>query len=471
MRRTFVLILLSAVLFIAPIATYAMKSSVNLFYNGEKYETEHPSIIIQNTPYGPLELIEELFEVESSFHKASRSGTLRSDHQLIEFKIDQHEISVNGKPALIKQPALLHDNKPYVSLRWIGEYFGWKVLWDVLTQSVFLFQSPAYSYPNKQDLIDQGNPLIEVSTPRDERVLATNEVTNEATIEGIESTTEEIRIAANGPLEINSFLLNDPDRPELPKRLVINLSEAELGTALLDANGTQSGTLPSANSYVSSIRYSMFDKDSQTMRLVLDLSRMADYSIVQDQDTHEILIRFVDDPFVVVIDPGHGGKDPGATGASSKHEKIFTLKMAEKIAALVQNEHSIDLYLTRTEDVFISLEDRAAFANERNADLFISIHGNTFDSPISGSETYYYTESSLSLATTMHRQVIESGGLPDRNIRELDFRVLKLTNMPAVLLELGYLSNAQDEDVMLSGQFQDKVAAGIVKGIKEHLGL
>ncbi len=179
-------------------------------------------------------------------------------------------------------------------------------------------------------------------------------------------------------------------------------------------------------------------------------------------------------PFKVVIDPGHGGKDRGATGASGNFEKEFTLQLARKVEELAKQEPRIQVYMTRTDDRFISSVDRERpkFANDLDADLFISIHGNTYEDPgVSGTETYYYHKNSLSLADIMQRQVVQASGFRDRGAKKQDYFVLKDTDMPAVLIETGYATNPQEEKAMLTEEVQSRIAASILEGIKEYLKL
>ncbi|MFM1653214.1 N-acetylmuramoyl-L-alanine amidase [Brevibacillus sp. B_LB10_24] len=176
--------------------------------------------------------------------------------------------------------------------------------------------------------------------------------------------------------------------------------------------------------------------------------------------------------YKVVVDPGHGGKDRGATGASGHYEKDFTLQLAQKVKELSEQETQFEVYMTRTDDTFISTVDRKRpeFAKRQGADLFISIHGNTYDDPdVSGTETYYYHEESLPLAKIMHKQVVEATGFRDRDVKKEDYFVPKDTDMPAVLLEVGYLTNPQDEEQLLMDDVQYRIAASIVDGIKEYL--
>ncbi|WP_342574087.1 N-acetylmuramoyl-L-alanine amidase [Paenibacillus sp. FSL M8-0142] len=177
-------------------------------------------------------------------------------------------------------------------------------------------------------------------------------------------------------------------------------------------------------------------------------------------------------PFKVVIDPGHGGKDHGATGASGGFEKDFTLQLALKVEELAMQEPQIEVHLTRAEDQFISSIDRERpnFANELGADLFISIHGNTFEDPsVSGVETYYYHRNSYPLAEIIQKHMVQGSEFRDRGVKQEDYFVVKDTNMPAVLIETGYLTNPQEEQQMLTDEVQYRIAGSILDGIKEYL--
>ncbi|WP_099159074.1 N-acetylmuramoyl-L-alanine amidase family protein [Virgibacillus ndiopensis] len=179
-----------------------------------------------------------------------------------------------------------------------------------------------------------------------------------------------------------------------------------------------------------------------------------------------------DDLYKVVIDPGHGGNDPGSIGASGSYEKDFTLSLATKVYQLLKQIPQIDVYMTRDEDVFLSAEARVRpkFANDLGADLYISIHANTFTDPsVSGTETYYYNQNSLSLANIIHKHVAEATGFRNRGVKKENYFVLKDTTMPATLLEIGYITNPKDEKMMLTDQFQESVATSIKNGVKEYL--
>ncbi|MEX1029413.1 MAG: N-acetylmuramoyl-L-alanine amidase [Paenibacillaceae bacterium] len=178
----------------------------------------------------------------------------------------------------------------------------------------------------------------------------------------------------------------------------------------------------------------------------------------------------VKDEFKIMIDAGHGGRDPGSPGVSKKEEKLFTLSLANKVYGLLQHESSITPILTRKDDSYITTDDRVAIANRDHVDLFISLHANSFTNKNTrGIETYYHNSISISLANLLHSNLIQATGFPDRMVRQMDYKVIKETTMPAVLLEIGYLSNPTEESIMISEDMQNKVAASIVKGIKEYM--
>ncbi len=175
-------------------------------------------------------------------------------------------------------------------------------------------------------------------------------------------------------------------------------------------------------------------------------------------------------PFVIVLDAGHGGHDPGADGASGQYEKDFTQALTSKVYQLLLKEPAFIPYMTRTDDSPIELEDRAAFANSQRADAFLSIHGNTFpeDPTVSGTETYYYQPDSARLAQALQKAVVKANGFKDRGIKQEEWRVLRLSEVPAALLEVGFLTNAREESYLLGEKGQNTIAQGIVDGLKNY---
>lgn len=142
--------------------------------------------------------------------------------------------------------------------------------------------------------------------------------------------------------------------------------------------------------------------------------------------------------------------------------------------ALLEKEPDIELIMTRETDIYPTRPERVKLANDLNADVFVSIHGNSVTAApqISGTETYYYQrESSKALATLIHKNLINALGFNDRGVKNGNYQVIRETTMPAVLLEIGFLSNQIEEEAMMSETNLNKAAQAIVDGIKEYLKL
>ena len=216
----------------------------------------------------------------------------------------------------------------------------------------------------------------------------------------------------------------------------------------------------------------------------------------------------------IVIDPGHGGKDPGAVGFSQKHyEKDITLSIAQKLRDIITANTQIKVFLTRESDKFISLRERTEFANEVKADLFISIHINARDDKdVSGIEVYYlstartddaratealenavvyhyeggvealaryndldfiltdmaqneHLQESHDLCVTLQNNLVEVTESKDRGVKQADFYVLRGAFMPAVLLETGFISNKYEERKLVKAAYQQDIANALYQGV------
>lgn len=224
--------------------------------------------------------------------------------------------------------------------------------------------------------------------------------------------------------------------------------------------------------------------------------------------------------WVVVIDAGHGGKDPGALGSQAR-EKNINLAVALKTGHYLSNNlQNVRVIYTRKDDTFLGLDERAEVANKNKADIFISIHSNSFPNNrrISGAETYVlgtsrneenlqvvmkensvitfeedyqtkyegydpnsaesfiifslmqntFLKQSTEFATLVQDQFRDRVGRRDRGVRQGGFLVLRKTTMPAVLVELGYVTNSEDEKFLLSEQGQDYMASAIFRAFRDY---
>ncbi len=210
----------------------------------------------------------------------------------------------------------------------------------------------------------------------------------------------------------------------------------------------------------------------------------------------------------VVLDPGHGGEANGTEGPSGTLEKAITLAVSRKVKALIEGKLGLRVIMTRDDDRTLDQDQRAAIANNNHADLFVSIHANAAVRPATkGAEVYYlsvdradlearrraeapaatlpqlgggmraielilweaaqarHLEQSAQLAAIVEASLRARVEMSPRPLQQAPFRVLVGANMPAVLIEIGYLSNPDEEKALTSGAHQDRVAGAIFDAI------
>ncbi|UTR14097.1 N-acetylmuramoyl-L-alanine amidase [Salipaludibacillus sp. LMS25] len=174
----------------------------------------------------------------------------------------------------------------------------------------------------------------------------------------------------------------------------------------------------------------------------------------------------------IFIDPGHGGSDPGAV-ANGLQEKDVVLDISKRIDSKLNEYSGVKTRLSRTNDTFISLSNRAKMANDWGADYFLSVHinaggGEGYEDFIFNGNVSSATESNQSL---MNKEVVEATGFNNRGKKQANFAVLRLTNMPAILTENGFIDNSNDANKLKNNSFLDKVAEGHVNAIAKMFGL
>ncbi|MCM8711276.1 cell wall-binding repeat-containing protein [Clostridium sp. SYSU_GA19001] len=180
----------------------------------------------------------------------------------------------------------------------------------------------------------------------------------------------------------------------------------------------------------------------------------------------------------IVVDAGHGGNDPGAIGTVlGLKEKDVTLSVALKLGDILKR-NEIDVVYTRETDIVpvyqdtSDLEARVNIAKDSNADIFISIHSNSYtNSSANGTETFVYARGTESekLAQLIQKELINATGLTDRGVKTANYYVLRNNNIPAVLAELAFISNEKEERLLASDDFQNKCAEAIGRSVLSYL--
>lgn len=239
----------------------------------------------------------------------------------------------------------------------------------------------------------------------------------------------------------------------------------------------KTGTINVGNNLISSI---IVREEPGYIKLDVNFKRSITYKLLSKEIDNEIKLAFARDTLVsenerlIVIDPGHGGRDPGAVYYNT-NEKDVNFSIAKKLNERLKLS-GYNTIMTRNDDSYLGLYDRTDIANNNNADIFISVHSNAHDNAdISGLQTLYHPDkpegdgSSYYLAKAIQEEVLKSTGFQDRGIiKRPGLAVLRTSKMPAALIEVGFLSNEGDNELVTNYEFQDKVVDGIVKGIERY---
>jgi N-acetylmuramoyl-L-alanine amidase len=307
-----------------------------------------------------------------------------------------------------------------------------------------------------------------------------------------------------------------------PNRIYVDIYQAKLNSIL---NGQ---VFPVKNDYLNQIR--LAQKTASTVRCVveLDLSK-AYYRVWHLPDPFRIIIDIYPSKISkpsppsmirqlglvirkIVIDPGHGGEDPGCAGKSGLREKDVVLDVAKRLKKILESKENMEVILTRESDIFIPVENRTVVANQSQADLFISIHANASrNSHLRGVETFYLNLSqdssvvetavlenatsstnisqmgetikkilqnskipeSKELAEAVQNNLVKSlsqkyKGVNSLGVKGGPFWVLIGADVPSILAEISFLSHPEEESRLMSSQYLELVAQGIYEGIMQY---
>lgn len=175
---------------------------------------------------------------------------------------------------------------------------------------------------------------------------------------------------------------------------------------------------------------------------------------------------------IVVIDPGHGGGDPGAVGIGGIRESDIVLDISRQVVSLLKQQ-GVEAVMTRTRDEEIELQPRVQFAERTNADVFVSIHANAFDArrtDVNGIETFFYSGGGgQPLARAVQDSLLQELGARDRGVKSANFYVIRNTSMPAILVETGFVTGAEDAARLASPAGRSRIARAIARGILQYL--
>lgn len=184
--------------------------------------------------------------------------------------------------------------------------------------------------------------------------------------------------------------------------------------------------------------------------------------------TAPVIIKRKNTGKLVVIDAGHGGSDCGAI-RNNFNEKDINLDVAKRVEEILLSK-GVNVAMTRHKDIAVSLQDRVSFSNDKSADVFVSVHVNASTKPeITGIETHYYRQESIDLAQNVHAQLASNIKSTDRGLFRSKFYVINHTKAPAILVEIGFISNEAERNELLGAHRKQQTAKAIAQGILDYL--
>lgn len=317
---------------------------------------------------------------------------------------------------------------------------------------------------SEKDEVVVANPSDETAIPPVEPVEKPIQKPVEEPKGSVELPVEEHKDSAEPPVEVEQ-----PEvKPEQPSAQAATIGIATVNNLNIRDSGASSGKV-----------ISKINRDTKVNVLSIDgyWAKVEYNGTIGYIDKRYLRLKNAVDKTVknriIVIDPGHGGKDPGAVSGTAVEKEI-----ALKVSKLVQSKLQADgakVLLTRSGDTYPSLDERPQFATKNSAEMFISIHVNSVGNTApKGTETYYSVTSNdnekedLALATSINNQIVKNANMNNRGVKREDYRVIKNISIPAILVELGFVSNAEDRAKLVNDKYVEIFAQSIYNGIVEY---
>ncbi len=223
---------------------------------------------------------------------------------------------------------------------------------------------------------------------------------------------------------------------------------------------------------VIAVRAAQFTANPPVTRIVVTLKRKLNY--VTSQSSGHLVVDLSTSPargHLVALDPGHGGRDPGAIGPSGLREADVVLDIGLSIRDLLTSD-GVRVMMVRDTDTTVELADRPRVARDAGATLFVSLHANaSARAAVNGSETYYLTPQSLALAQMIQDELGIVLGIPSRGIKTANFLVLRDSGVPTVLVETAFISHSDDETRLRDQGFRRRIAEAVYRGITRFLAV
>ncbi len=484
---------------------YADTMHMDLFYQGKNhvYEAEAvticmdgkpltakdmPAIIIDERTMLPMRLIAEALGAEVAWNEDANQVYVINDTNTIVFQIDDKTGYQNGNTFTMDVPPMIVNERTMLPVRALANALDLDVTWDEKSRTVFMqTKTPQPTEPPTDVPPQPTEPPTDVPPQSTEPPADVPPQPTEPPADVPPQLTEP---PADAPPQLSANLKNmvfdkNQNILYLQKEQAFNIQDVAMHDHYLEGyfeivlpndyqNTYGDGTYTIAGDAIDNI--SVSTQENKTI-LRFYQNRISTYHIENEGDRYAIYAKNPKDVYqkVLLLDAGHGGKDPGTNG-NGLLEKDMTLAIMQKVAAKLENS-DIHVYLTRNSDVYPENNVRAKTANQI-ADMMVSIHMNSGPVSASGTEVLYQIHTndvppkmtSKKLSEILQQHIVTATGNINRNTKHWEtVLILNQTTVPTALIEVGFLTNPGDALKISNPEYQDTVAQAIADGIQEAM--
>lgn len=494
MKKIFYIILITAlfaILFLLS-STFAQSSEIKILLDNKPLETVVPSVIENDRLFVSARNVVEALGGRITWFPALKLMTVNINGHTSRLVIDDPSLEIDGKVISLEMPARILDNRVMIPLEVIKIIAEVEIKWENQTKTLFintirpyLLEVRSYSHPDKTRVVID---LSEKTEFRADKLINPDRIFIDimGSIAKLEDTLKQIKIDDGVIKTVRTAQFNQ----EIT-RIVFDLyQEAKYEL------------------------FSLIEPD----RVVIDIFKSGKEAAISETlpakpEEKPTPVPEITGKRVVIIDPGHGGKDPGAIGPTGLREKEVTLGIALYLEKLLKNA-GISTYLTRSKDEFVYLENRTNFANQKNGFVFVSLHANSVLNhrpSAKGIETFVLSSKyigasardvadrenrasrahpevdtdlaliiadleesanikySLDFAEIVQKKLAKYLKLENRGVKQAPFVVLKGANMVAVIIEVGFISNPKEEKLLKTNKFRENAAQALFEAIKYYI--
>jgi N-acetylmuramoyl-L-alanine amidase len=494
MKKIFYIILMIVLLTILFLVSsvLAQSSEIKILLDNKPLETVVPSVIENDRLFVSARNVVEALGGRITWFPALKLMTININGRTTRLVIDDPTLEIDEKVISLEMPARILDNRVMIPLEVIKIIAEVDIKWENQTKTLFintirpyLLEVRSYSHPDKTRVVID---LSEKTEFRADKLINPDRIFIDimGSIVKLEDTSKQIKINDAVVKTVRTAQFN-----EEITRVVFDLYQEA--------------------------RYELFSL-IEPDRVVIDIFKSGEEAAISETLPAKPEEKPTPGPEitgkrVVIIDPGHGGKDPGAIGPTGLKEKEVTLGIALYLEKLLKNA-GIPTYLTRNKDVFVYLENRTNFANQKNGFVFVSLHANSVLNhrpSAEGIETFLLSSKyigasardvadrenrasrahpevdadlaliiadleesanikySFDFADIIQKKLVEYLKLENRGIKQAPFVVLKGANMAAVIVEVGFISNPKEEKLLKTNKFRENAAQALFEAIKYYV--